>query len=72
VKRLKVGTARRFSATSRRTLIADLRTILNPECATEARRIAGRMTTPSAATAVAASLLEDAANVRPVDLAERS
>ena len=36
VKRLKVGTGRRFSATTRESLVADLRTILAPHYVTRA------------------------------------
>src|SRR6185312_8374131 len=39
VKRLKVGTARRFSRTTRESLVADLRTILAPQYVTPAREI---------------------------------
>lgn len=62
VKRLKVGTARRFSATNRRTLIEDLRTVLEPRYAARARAIATRMTKPDAAVGIAADLLEKAAH----------
>jgi UDP:flavonoid glycosyltransferase YjiC (YdhE family) len=61
VKRLKVGSARRFSSTTRESLVADLRSILAPQYVTRASRIATRMTTPAAAVALAADLLEDAA-----------
>ena len=61
VKRLKVGTARRFSSTSRRTLVADLRTVLEPRYVIRAREIATRMRKPVAAVAAAADLLERAA-----------
>ena len=61
VKRLKVGTARRFSATTRESLVADLRRILAPEYITRAREIATRMTNPAESLASAADLLEDAA-----------
>lgn len=60
VKRLKVGTARRFSATTRESLVADLRRTLSPECAKLARELAGRMTKPADSIATAADLLEDA------------
>jgi UDP:flavonoid glycosyltransferase YjiC (YdhE family) len=60
VKRLKVGTARRFSTTTEKSLIADLRTILAPQYATRAREIATRMTKPTESVATAADLLENA------------
>lgn len=50
VKRLKVGTARRFSDTTQESLVADLREILAPEYAVQARELAGRMTTPPRAS----------------------
>lgn len=62
VKRLKAGTARRFSTTNRRTLVADLRTILEPSYAMWARKVATRMTKPDAAIGMAADLLEKAAH----------
>ncbi len=59
VKRLKVGTSRRFSRTTRESLVADLRRILAPEYVTRAREIASRMTKPAASVTTAADLLED-------------
>ncbi|MBS4729538.1 glycosyltransferase [Mycobacterium sp. SM1] len=59
IKRLQVGTARRFSSTTRESLLADLRTILAPRCAARAREIATRMSTPADSVAAAADLLED-------------
>ncbi|WP_369817938.1 glycosyltransferase, partial [Mycobacterium sp. E3339] len=47
VKRLEVGTARRFSKTTSKSLVADLRQTLTPSYATRAREIATRMTKPS-------------------------
>ena len=38
VNRLKVGTARRFSTTTRESLVADLRRILAPDYVARARR----------------------------------
>jgi UDP:flavonoid glycosyltransferase YjiC (YdhE family) len=60
VKRLKVGTARRFSKTTRKSLIADLREILAPEYAGRARQFATGMSKPSDSAARAADLLEEA------------
>ncbi|OBG95557.1 glycosyl transferase family 1 [Mycobacterium sp. E3298] len=57
VKRLKVGTARRFSATTRESLVTDLRKILAPVYAARARDIATRMTKPAESTAATADLL---------------
>ncbi|ASW86168.1 glycosyltransferase [Mycobacterium intracellulare] len=60
IKRLKVGTARRFSATTPETLTADLRTILVPDYATRARDLAARMSKPTESIETTADLLEDA------------
>jgi len=65
VKRLKVGTARRFS-TNLESLVADLRRILAPQYVTRAREIATRMTKPAASVAAAADLVENFARVRRV------
>jgi UDP:flavonoid glycosyltransferase YjiC (YdhE family) len=66
VKRLKVGTARRFSTGSEKTLVADLRTILAPAYGARARELATRMTEPAKSAAAAADLLEDFARLRRV------
>lgn len=58
VKRLRVGTTRRFLSTTRESLIADLRTILAPQFATRARALATRMTEPADSVAKAADLVE--------------
>jgi UDP:flavonoid glycosyltransferase YjiC (YdhE family) len=58
VKRLKVGTARRFSGTTRESLLADLRRVLAPEYVTRAREIATQMTKPAESVANAADLVE--------------
>jgi UDP:flavonoid glycosyltransferase YjiC (YdhE family) len=57
-ERLGVGTARRFSRTSQRSLVADLRRILEPQCVARARDIATRMTKPTDSIAAAADLVE--------------
>jgi UDP:flavonoid glycosyltransferase YjiC (YdhE family) len=66
VKRLKVGTARRFSTTTEKSLVADLRTILAPQYATRAREIATRMTKSAESIAAAADLVENFAHLRRV------
>jgi UDP:flavonoid glycosyltransferase YjiC (YdhE family) len=66
VKRLKVGTARRLSTTSRESLVADLRTILAPQYVARAREIATRMTKRDESVAAAADLVEDFARLRRV------
>lgn len=62
VKRLKVGSARRFSSTTQKTLVADLRSVLTPRCVTRVREIASQMTKPATSVTAAADLLEDAAS----------
>jgi UDP:flavonoid glycosyltransferase YjiC (YdhE family) len=57
-KRLKVGSVRRFSATTQKSLVADLRSVLDPQCVARAREIATRMTKPADAVTDAADLLE--------------
>jgi UDP:flavonoid glycosyltransferase YjiC (YdhE family) len=64
VRRLKVGTTRRFWATTPESLVKDLRTILAPQYATRAREIAARMTKPAASVTTTADLLEDFARLR--------
>jgi UDP:flavonoid glycosyltransferase YjiC (YdhE family) len=59
VKRLKVGSARRLSSTTRESLVADLRSILAPQYLTQAREVATQMTKPTASVTTAADLLED-------------
>ncbi len=66
VKRLKVGTARRFSTATERSLVADLRTILAPDYVARARELATRMTEPAKSAAAAADLLEYFARLRRV------
>src|SRR6201999_2390545 len=59
VKRLKVGTARRFSSATEKSLVAALRTILAPQYVDRAREIGARMTKPAASVASAADRVED-------------
>jgi len=67
VKGLKVGSGRRFSATTRESLVADLRRILTPQYVARAREIATQMTKPAESVANAADLLENFARLRHVD-----
>jgi UDP:flavonoid glycosyltransferase YjiC (YdhE family) len=67
VKRLKVGSGRRFSRTTRESLVADLGSILRPQYVTRAREIATRMTKPSESVTAAADLLEDTVRRKRVD-----
>ena len=64
VKRLKVGTARRFSATTVKTLVADLRSVLDPRCVSRAHEVATRMTKPAESPVNAADLLENFARLK--------
>jgi UDP:flavonoid glycosyltransferase YjiC (YdhE family) len=59
VKRLKVGTARRFSTTTQKSLVVDLRTILALQYVTRAREIANRMTKSTESVTAAADLMEN-------------
>jgi UDP:flavonoid glycosyltransferase YjiC (YdhE family) len=61
IKRLKVGTTRRFSSTGQESLVADLRTILTAQYVDRARELATRMTKPAESVAAVADLLESAA-----------
>jgi len=58
VKRLRVGTARRFSTATEETLVADLRAILDPQCVARARDLATRITKPAESASAAADLIE--------------
>ena len=64
LKRLKVGTTRRFSATTRESLVADLRRILAPDYVARAREIAAQMTKPAESVVKAADLVENFASSR--------
>lgn len=61
VTQLEVGAARPFSEATDLSLVADLRSILTPQCLTRAREVATLMTPPAESVARAADLLEDAA-----------
>jgi vancomycin aglycone glucosyltransferase len=60
VTRLKVGSGRAFSASNLGSLVADLRSILDPQCITRAHEVADQMTKPAVSVASAADLLEEA------------
>jgi UDP:flavonoid glycosyltransferase YjiC (YdhE family) len=66
VKRLKVGTARRFSTVTEKALVADLRRILTRQYVTRARELAMRMTQPAESVTAAADLVEDFARLRGI------
>jgi UDP:flavonoid glycosyltransferase YjiC (YdhE family) len=61
VKRLKVGSAKRLSRVSRKSLVRQLRKILGPDFMARARDLAPRMTKPNVGVAAAADLLEQTA-----------
>jgi UDP:flavonoid glycosyltransferase YjiC (YdhE family) len=65
VERLKVGRARPFSAATLDSLVADLCSILTPECAARACKVAALMTPAAESVARAADLLEDGARPSP-------
>jgi UDP:flavonoid glycosyltransferase YjiC (YdhE family) len=67
MKQLKVGLSRRFSSTTRQTLVADLKSILTPAYAARAREIASQMTKPGESVANAADLLEKTAGLGRFD-----
>jgi UDP:flavonoid glycosyltransferase YjiC (YdhE family) len=58
LKRLKVGAGRRFSTTTQKSLVADLRRILAPQFVARARAIAPRITEPVTSAATAADQVE--------------
>ncbi|WP_369830273.1 glycosyltransferase, partial [Mycobacterium sp. E342] len=64
LKRLKVGATRRFSATTRETLLTDLRRILDPDYGVRAREIARHMTKPAESVVKAADVVEKFASSR--------
>lgn len=66
VKRLQVGTARRFSTATEESLVADLRGILAPDYVARARELADRITEPAKSAAAAADHLEDFARSKRV------
>ena len=60
---VKVGTARRFSSTTRDSLLVALRSVLAPQYVTRAREVAALLTKPEASVSIAADLLEAKAGV---------
>jgi UDP:flavonoid glycosyltransferase YjiC (YdhE family) len=64
VKRLKVGSARRFSTATQNSLVAELRKILSPQYVARARETAARMTESAVSVTTAADLLEDSVRRR--------
>jgi UDP:flavonoid glycosyltransferase YjiC (YdhE family) len=68
VTRLKVGSGQAFSASNLGSLVADLRSILDPQCISRAREVAAQMTKPAVSVASAVDLLEDAGRLGRVDV----
>ena len=66
LKRLKVGRGRRFSTTTQKSLVADLRRILTQQYVASARQIATRITEPAKSAMAAADLVEDFARLKRV------
>jgi UDP:flavonoid glycosyltransferase YjiC (YdhE family) len=64
IKRLKVGSTRKFSSTTRESLVADLRQILAPDYVTRAAELAARMSKPAESVTNAADLVESYARSR--------
>ncbi|RDH76133.1 glycosyltransferase [Mycolicibacterium moriokaense] len=64
IKRLKVGTTRRFSTTTQDSLVADLTHILSPGCVARARALAGGMSRPADSHSAAADAVENFAHAR--------
>lgn len=64
VKRLQAGTTRRIPRTTAQSLVADLRTILAPQCVARAREVAAKMTSSAESVATAADLVEEHARRR--------
>lgn len=66
IQRLKVGDTRRFSATTRESLVADLRAILAPQYAERARQIATQTSKTAESIAAAADHMENFARLGSV------
>jgi UDP:flavonoid glycosyltransferase YjiC (YdhE family) len=64
LKRMKVGAGLRFSTTTEKSLLANLRRILAPEYRSRAREIAAHVTQPADSAAAAADLVEEFARER--------
>jgi UDP:flavonoid glycosyltransferase YjiC (YdhE family) len=63
VTRLEVGFGRPFFEATLDTLVADLRSILTPQCVARTSEVAAQMATPAESAATAADLLEEAASL---------
>jgi UDP:flavonoid glycosyltransferase YjiC (YdhE family) len=65
VSQLEVGFGRPFCEITPNSLVADLRSILTPQCVTRTREVAAQMTARAESVATAADLLEDAVRRGP-------
>jgi len=63
IKRLAVGTAKRFSSITTESLVADLRAVLAPACAARALEVSARTTKPGESVVAAADRLEQFAQL---------
>ncbi len=63
LRRLQVGTGRRFAKTTEKSLLADLRKVLDPQYLQRARDFRSQMTTPAESVAAATGLVENFARV---------
>lgn len=61
IKQLEVGSSRRFSSVTAKSLRRELETILRPEYASRARALGAGMTTPDVSVETAVRLLEESA-----------
>ncbi|ORW00039.1 glycosyltransferase [Mycobacterium kyorinense] len=61
VTRLKIGSGHQFSDTTLESLVADMESLLTPQCLARAREVAAQLTKPAESAALAADLLEDTA-----------
>lgn len=64
IKRLGVGTSRRFSETTKRSLREDLLTVLGPACASRARTLATQVTPAARSLTLAADLVVEVGSRR--------
>ena len=69
---LKVGKSRRFSRTTRASLLADLRAVLTPDYVERTRALGRRMSNPTEGASRAADLLEKAASAGVVQTTDSS
>jgi UDP:flavonoid glycosyltransferase YjiC (YdhE family) len=66
IKRLKVGSARRFATATEESIVSDLCTILAPQYVARAREVASQMSDASKGAAAAADLVEKFAHIKSV------